>query len=231
MAIYLQKNDIIAGRITKVTDKGAFVDVGYNTLGFIPKNEYLGSIADQNHKIEEFLIIWINSYYPELILSKKKLQYSLNWTKLLKVYNENFFLFTRLLFWNKGGVLCGLEGVRAFLPKSHLPKFYKRNKVQKFYLPLKIFNYNYQSKNVILSCRSTFFKLHSKDSTLLKYGFITSIKSFGIFINIYGSRSLIHYSNLVFKNVAKNYKIGQRIKVKLIKVNSVKYHYKLCEVF
>ena len=58
---------------------------------------------------------------------------------------------------------------------------------------------------------------------LTQIGSVLAIKPFGIFLNIYGIKCLLHISeisNQKIENLMRLYRKGDRIKVKIIYVNS-----------
>lgn len=225
--------DILAGTIIGKERKEILIDLGLKHAAFLPTKEvsinlkfYPNQMLAIN-EFGEFIIINYNFNTNLTIVSLRKLHFLRLWERFKQIDFNNMILFTKLKKSIWGGKLVEFDKLNSFIPNFHLPKYYRRKSSLNKILTIKILEVKNKKYNIIGSSRLAIFK---KQSPSLYIGLtqlccITSIKPFGIFLNIYGLKCLLHISEICNKNI-KNinnfYKKGDQINVKIIYINNSK---------
>ena len=145
---------------------------------------------------------------------------------------------------NKGGLLANIDGIRTFLPVSQLsPVHYPRvnnadsgeiiGRLQKLIghkFTVKIITMDEEAGKIVVSEREAMAEERSKAIEGLaigseKEGMVTGIVKFGLFVAFDGLEGLVHISEIAWghiKNPAEFAEVGDKVKVKIIGVDSDK---------
>lgn len=145
---------------------------------------------------------------------------------------------------NKGGLLANIDGIRTFLPVSQLaPVHYPRvsnsdqgeimNRLQKYIghkFTVKIITMDEEAGKIVVSERSAMAEERAKTLETLnmdekREGMVTGVVKFGLFVAFDGLEGLVHISEIAWghvKNPAEHYNVGDKVKVKVIGVDSDK---------
>nr|YP_009399600.1 ribosomal protein S1 [Dictyomenia sonderi]ARW69206.1 ribosomal protein S1 [Dictyomenia sonderi] len=219
----LHSGDIVAGTITHNEKIGFLVDIGTDKVGYLPKEELIinfNNIIQNNlmliNTTRDFFLITENINTKQYILSIKRLDYIRAWKRIKQMYIEDIIFKLPIYHINKGGIITYLEGIQGFIPKSHVCCKIKSN------ITSKILTINDNKNQLILSNKSAQLKISSHKFKIgeLLYGKIIILKSYGLFIDIYGIKALLHISEI--GNINHNTKAfikGQLIKIKIIHLN------------
>jgi small subunit ribosomal protein S1 len=229
----VKKGDILAGTIIGKERKEILIDLGLKQASFLPNNEiyiHLNTNPTKILKIKEFgefIIIYYNFKTNLTIVSFRRLHYLKLWERFKQIDFNNMILFTQLKKSIWGGKLIEFDLLYGFLPNFHLPKYYKRKNTVSSVVKVKILEVKNKRYEIIVSSRLAIFKKQSPSLYigLIQTCYIIAIKPFGIFLNIYGLKSLLHISeisNKKIKNINNCYKKGDQIKVKIIYINNSK---------
>nr|WGH12958.1 ribosomal protein S1 [Echinothamnion sp.] len=228
----LHSGDIVAGKVIHSEKIGFLVDIGTEKIGYLPKEEIIISLKSKIHNnlilintIRDFFIIAENMNTKKYILSIKRLDYIRTWKRIKQIYIEDVIFNLKITYINKGGIITYFEGIQGFVPKSHICFVKKKSRVESITtknIKCKILTINENKNQLILSNKSAELKLslHKFKIGELLYGQIVLIKPYGLFMNIYGIKALLHISeigeinnnNIIF---IKN----QFIKIKIIHLN------------
>nr|YP_010619557.1 Ribosomal protein S1 [Xiphosiphonia pinnulata]WAX03570.1 Ribosomal protein S1 [Xiphosiphonia pinnulata] len=220
----LHSGDIVAGTITHNEKIGFLVDIGTKQVGYLPKEELIINLKStiQNHLMlinttRDFFIVTKNTNTQQCVLSIKRLDYIRAWKRIKQMYIEDIVFNLPIYQINKGGIITYLEGIQAFIPKSHICS------TRKHTIKSKILTINENKNQLILSNKSAQLKisLHKFKIGELVYGKIITLASYGLFINIYGIKALMHVSEIGKINYKTQIFIkGELIKVKIIHLNT-----------
>lgn len=227
----VKTGDILVGEVVGIERHRIILNIGLTQVGFLPKEEIPITLAlkrNQKLKVRELGEILIISYTPEtgqIILSLRRLYYLRVWKRFKQLDYPNLILSTKFIekFWN--GKLVHFDGLEIFIPNRHLSKYYRKKKFISNFLFLKILEVEDQTHRIIGSFKLTIMKNQSSciKVGLKQKGVITTIRSFGIFINILGIKCLVHISE-VPKNkkiqLKALYKPGYRVDVKVIYIDA-----------
>lgn len=145
---------------------------------------------------------------------------------------------------NKGGLIANIDGIRAFLPVSQLaPVNYPRvnnadsteiiSRLQRFIghtFTVKIMNMDEEAGKIVVSERDALSEQRAKALEDLKLGderegIVSGVVKFGLFVTFDGLEGLVHISEIAWghvKNPSEVAKLGDRVKVKVIGMDSEK---------
>nr|YP_009392368.1 ribosomal protein S1 [Osmundaria fimbriata]ARW60930.1 ribosomal protein S1 [Osmundaria fimbriata] len=235
----LNPGDIVAGTILHIESSGFLVNIGDKISGYLPKEE-IKLISEQKdnknllmmNTTREFFLVKYSFSTKQYIISIKRLDYIRAWKRIKQTNMEDIIMHVPIKHYNKGGIITSLEGIQGFIPKSHIYNIHinntenetKKKNMQYTEIPSKLLTINEKKNQLILSNKSAIFSLSAHKFKLgeLLYGQIISIKSYGLFLNIYGIKALLHISEIGFnyiKNIQLFFKLGTLIKVKVIHIN------------
>lgn len=220
--------DIIAGTIFSKEIEGYLVDIGANTVAYLPMQEISlksinKNILDTNHTIEFFILAY-NTESKQLILSLRRLQYIRAWDRIKQLKIEDIILEYYVKGINKGGVLIEIEDIQGFIPNSHLSYSINKDNILNTYIPCKFLIADEQSNQLIMSNRCARLEQITNKITIGSKitGAVAEIKSFGIFFNVYNIPALLHTSEMdktYVNNLEKYFKIGSLWKIKVIHID------------
>ncbi|WP_227936172.1 30S ribosomal protein S1 [Alkalihalobacillus deserti] len=228
--------EIVTGKVSKVEDKQAFVDVGFKVDGVVPISElsslHVEKVSDVLSVDDELELKVLKVENDELILSKRAVQAEKAWDELQQAYESGQILEVEVADVVKGGLVVDL-GVRGFIPASLV----ERHFVEDFSdykgktLRLKVAEIDQDNNKLILSQRAVLDEeledkkrtvLHSLKAGDIVEGKVQRLTDFGAFIDVGGVDGLVHISQLAHHRVDKTsdvVKEGETIKVKILSVD------------
>lgn len=206
---------IVTGKIVKVEDKQAFVDVGYKIDGIIPISElsslHVEKVADVLNVGDDVELKVIKHEEEELVLSLRQVAAEQAWAKLQETFEAGETFEAVVADVVKGGLVVDL-GVRGFIPASLV----ERHFVEDFSdykgrtLKLKVIEIEPENNKLILSQRAVLDEEANKQKQdvlrSLKQGqkltgTVQRITDFGAFVDIGGVDGLVHISQLAHHRV------------------------------
>nr|YP_010443860.1 30S ribosomal protein S1 [Vacuolaria virescens]UTE94747.1 30S ribosomal protein S1 [Vacuolaria virescens] len=220
----------IVGKIRGFEKAAALVDIGAKTNAYLPLSEIFlfqsFSIKELFfiNEVSEFILFSYNSKEKIIIISLKKLKSLLKWQRLKELSKENLITSSKIIKSNRQGKIVLLDGFKAFISNSHLPKYYRRKTPRKFEIPVKIIELTETKNKIFLTSKLAYFK---NQISFLKVqqtaiGCISQIKPYGLFINIYGLKGLLHISEISSERITSLntiFKKGQLINVNILYIN------------
>jgi len=176
----------------------------------------------------------------QILLSLDRARGEKGWRVLQQRFEEGESFDAQVSGYNKGGLLVNVEGVHAFVPLSQVvgvrPERVENGEsalgqmVGKT-LHLKVIEINRRRNRVILSERAALQEWRSQQKERLlselregdiRRGKISSIRSFGVFVDLGGADGLAHLSELSWeRNKAPEelFKVGDEIDIYIMKVD------------
>lgn len=220
----VKQNDILAGRIIGLEYTHAIVDLGLKRVAFLPLKEICSKLPKNPNEllkinlICEFLILSIDKKSGQVIISLKQIQSFYSWERLKQINFQTSVIYAKLAESVGRGKILRFNNLRIFALNLHIPKYYRRKRETKLFLPLKIVEVKDSIHTVYVNSRLALFSKLSKniDNQQTYYGTIISIRDFGIFLNILGIQCLLHISQLKIQNLALVYQSGQLILVNIL---------------
>ncbi|WP_413380455.1 30S ribosomal protein S1 [Alkalihalobacillus sp. 1P02AB] len=233
----IEVGDVISGKITKVEDKQAFVDVGYKVDGVIPISElsslHVEKVSDVLSVDDEVELKVLKLEDDELVLSKRAVQAEKAWASLQSSFETGEVIETIIADVVKGGLVVDL-GVRGFIPASLVERHY----VEDFSdykgktLRLKVVELDKDNNKLILSQRVVLDEEVEKQKKHLLQGIepgsviegtVQRLTNFGAFVDLGGVDGLVHISQLAHHRVESPSDVvseGDKVKVKVLSVDT-----------
>lgn len=239
----LSKGDIITGTVIAVTEEEVTLDLKYYAPGII-KAEEISSDPDFNltESVQigdtmEATIIRMDDGEGNLLLSRKEANDVLAWDKLNRYLEDETNLNVRIKGIVPSGVIAYVEGIRGFIPASHLSLDYVEdcNPWLGKNIDVKVITVDKSRKKLVLSAKviereKAAEEQNRKISMLVPgsivEGTVESLMPYGAFINIGGGLSgLVHISQICTRRIKKPgevLKVGQQVKAKILNTNDNK---------
>lgn len=228
-----QKGQVVRGKVFQYTSDGAYVDIGGKSPGFVPLRE--ASLASEANLTEslplqeeaEFLIISEQNEEGQVTLSCRQLQLKHAWDNIGEIAESGKSVQMRVTGVNKGGVTGEVEGLRAFIPRSHLIEKNDLDSLVGQLLTANFLEVTRETNKIVLSQRQ--FARASAITNLqqgeLSAGKVVNIKPYGVFVDLKGITGLLHIKEVSGRNVDSLnslFQIGQEIKVMVTEVDEMK---------
>jgi len=219
-----QKGQVVRGKAFSHDTNGAYVDIGAKSPAFLPLEEAsLRRVTDLSAIVPlqeecEFLILREQDADGQITLSLRELEIKQTWDRLAERRDDSQSLQVRVTGTNKGGVTVDVQGLRGFIPRSHLVERDNLDALKGQTLTASILELDQERKKLVLSNRlatrsASFSQLEIGQ---LVDGKIASIKPFGVFVEFgSGTTGLLHI-NQISKNYIESlpnlFQVGQSIK-------------------
>ena len=226
----LADNDVIIGKVVRLTDKEAIVDINFKSEGVISLNEFR---YNQGLKVGDEVEVMVDRREDksgQLQLSHKKARTLKAWDRVNELHETgeivNGFVKSR----TKGGMIVDVHGIEAFLPGSQIDvkpiKDYDQfvGKTMEF----KVVKINPEFKNVVVSHKALIeADLEGQKKEIIGQlekgqvleGTVKNITSYGVFVDLGGVDGLIHITDLSWSRVNHPSEIledGQTVKVVIL---------------
>ena len=239
--ITFNDGDVIEGTIVRIDRNEVMVDVGYKSEGVIPSKELSvrkgvnpKELVNEGDKIQA-LVLDKEDDEGRLILSVKRAVYEKAWGDIQEIANNNKSIKGTVIESVKGGLIVDI-GVRGFLPASLIDV--RRVKELTSYIgeeiEAKILELDRQRNNIVLSRKAHLEEEQSEERQGflddlqvgdVREGKISSIVSFGAFVDIGGMDGLVHVSELSWRHVENPneiVKVGDKATVKVLEIDNDK---------
>ncbi len=239
-----RRGDIVEGIVVHWSGSALIVNVGAKSEGIVHFEE-MRSLTDQDRdtlKTGEPVHVFVTDSESEggsLELSIDRARGEQGWHELQRRFDENEVFDARVTGSNKGGLLVNVEGVNAFVPLSQIVEITgdREQAIAQLVeyegrtLRFKVIEINRKRNRVILSERAAVqeWRAEQKDRLLeelqegeIRSGRITSIRSFGVFVDLGGADGLAHLSELSWErdvDPETMFSIGQTIDVYITKID------------
>ena len=228
-----QKGQVVHGKVFQLDPDGAYVDIGGKASAFVPRDEAsLRAVTDLSEVLPlsedlEFLIIRDQDAEGQVTLSRKQLEIKHIWERLAQMQENAQTVQVRVMNVNKGGVTVELQGLRGFIPRSHLVERNNLEALKGQTLTTSFLEIDRNNNKLILSqrlaTRSASFSTLELDQ--LVSGKVTGIKPFGVFVDLEGINALLHIkqvSQKFIENLEKIFQVGQQIKAVILDLDEGK---------
>jgi len=226
----LNDNDVITGKVVRLTDKEAIVDIDFKSEGVISLNEFRYNPGLKVGDDVEVMVDRREDKTGQLQLSHRKARTLKAWDRVNELHETgeivNGFVKSR----TKGGMIVDVHGIEAFLPGSQIDvkpiKDYDQfvGKTMEF----KVVKINPEFKNVVVSHKALIeADIEGQKKEIIAQlekgqvleGTVKNITSYGVFIDLGGVDGLIHITDLSWSRVNHPSEIledGQTVKVVIL---------------
>lgn len=247
----LRSGDVVNGRIVKVSPTEILVDIGYKADAVVDSRELerldrdlLASFA-VGDPVSAYIV------QPEdrdgnVVVSLQRAQQEQDWQQAEELFQTQEIFDGIVTGYNRGGAIVKVGRVRGFVPASQLSgrwqalqdndgdpeQRWARLVGQK--MRLKVLELDRQRNRLILSERAAVkdWRQEQKDRLLTELkrgdvltGTVTSLATFGAFVDIGGADGLIHLSEIAWRRLehpAEVLHVGQEVEVYVLGVDEEK---------
>ncbi len=239
--VRLKKGQLITGSVVQVTDEDVSVNIGSKSDAIIHKNEI--SMNDVNprdlFKVGDEIeaeVISLNDGEGNILLSRKRVERKLNWTKMQEnVGTEKLYKCT-IRKAVKGGVTTKIEGYSAFIPASHLSLKYVED-LKQFEgkeIEVTLIDADKRQERLVASHKSVLLREKQEQEQevwnhFVKGSHVTGVvkrlTDFGAFVDVGGVDGLLHISDLSWSRVKHPSDVvseGQELELLILNVDPAK---------
>lgn len=226
----LSETDVLVGKVVRLTDKEAIVDINFKSEGVISLNEFRYNSGLKVGDEVEVMVDRREDKTGQLQLSHKKARTLRAWDKVNEYHQSGEIVNGLVKSRTKGGMIVDVFGIEAFLPGSQIDvkpiKDYDQfvGKTMEF----KVVKINPEFKNVVVSHKALIeADIEGQKKEIIAQlekgqvleGTVKNITSYGVFIDLGGVDGLIHITDLSWSRVNHPSEIltdGQTVKVVIL---------------
>ena len=226
----------VTGNIVNISNQGEiFVDLGYKADGIIPRAEFSYNEEDDPAKLYKVGdritadVVKLNDGLGNVLLSSKKANSKIVKQDFESKVKNNCTFTEKVTSVNDNGLIVDYRGIRIFIPLSlsAIPRDEKPEDYKGKEVTFRVIEYDEASRKVIGSIRVLMDeKKQAREAEFwntvevgkMYKGTVTSLSSYGAFIDIDGIQGLLHISGMTWERDKKPsdiLQVGQEIKVKV----------------
>lgn len=245
-----QAGEIRTGVIASLSPTQILVSIGAKSEGVVSGRELDQLTTEEREALQVGQEVHVFVINPEdangnVVLSLKRAQEQISWENVEKLLESDNVIDSKIIGFNKGGLIVGVEGLRGFVPSSQISAMRRSQSTgetpeqrwQKMIgqpITVRVIEVDRERRRLILSERaaSTESRQSIKERVIEELeegkvytGRVTSLANFGAFININGADGLVHLSELSWDHIdhpREVLEVGQEVKVKVINVDREK---------
>jgi small subunit ribosomal protein S1 len=227
---------VVTGRIVRLTDEFAIVDVGLKSEGRVALKEFGPPGSKPDAKPGDLIELYVERYEDKdgaIILSREKARREEAWTTLEKAFETqqrvNGTIYGRV----KGGFTVDLGGAVAFLPGSQVDIRPVRDvaPLMGSPQPFQILKMDRTRGNIVVSRRAVLEETRAEQRSeliqglkegMILDGVVKNITDYGAFVDLGGVDGLLHVTDIAWRRInhpAEALQIGQQVKVQVIRFN------------
>ncbi len=228
---HFSPGEIVAGTVFSIEPRGALIDIGAKTAAFIPLQEMSISRIDdpaemlQPGETREFFILTEENEEGQLTLSIRRIEYMRAWERVRQLQGEDATVRSNIFATNRGGALVRIEGLRGFIPGSHISTRKPKEDLVGEELPLKFLEVDEDRNRLVLSHRRALVerKMNRLEVGEVVIGTVRGIKPYGAFIDIGGVSGLLHISEISHDHIDTPhsvFNVNDEVKVMIIDLDA-----------
>lgn len=229
----INENELVKGRVVKITEQVVVIDVGYKSEGIVPIAEFKEGdqiIVRPGDEIDVFVKqLENNEGYVELSRADAvRLQ---TWDQIEKAAREGNTITGRVTDRIKGGLRVDIGGIQAFLPGSQVDVRPVRNldSYRNKEIEIRVIKVNKKRGNIVLSRKAVLEETINNlkhqtfkdlEEGIVREGQVKNITEYGAFIDLGGIDGLLHITDMSWgriQNPNELFKVGETIQVKILK--------------
>ncbi|WP_320675353.1 30S ribosomal protein S1 [Prochlorococcus sp. MIT 1341] len=223
--------DIVNGTVFALEQKGAMIDIGAKTAAYMPLQEVSINRVEglsevlQPSEVREFFIMSEENEDGQLSLSIRRIEYQRAWERVRQLQKEDATIFSEVFATNRGGALVRVEGLRGFIPGSHISTRKAKEELVADFLPLKFLEVDEERNRLVLSHRRALVekKMNRLEVGEVVIGTVRGIKPYGAFIDIGGVSGLLHISEISHEHIETPHtvlNVNDQMKVMIIDLDA-----------
>lgn len=242
--------EIRKGTIASISPNQILISIGAKSEGVVAGKELEQLTQEERdalqvgQELDVFVIIPEDSN-GNVILSLKRAFEQIAWENVEKMIADETVLDTKIIGFNKGGLIAAVGNLRGFIPSSQISAARRaqstgdkpEQRYQKMVgqpISVRIVEVDRERRRLILSERaaSAESRAELKERVIAELeegktytGRVTSLADFGAFVNINGADGLVHLSEISWDHVThpkEALEVGQEVSVKVINIDREK---------
>lgn len=238
----LNEGDVVEGVITGVDENAVYLDINYHAQGIVRREDYSDdpSFSLQSVPVGDTVkavVLSEDDGEGNVALSVKEASKALAWETVKRYMEEGTVLTLKVGGIVNKGVIVYVEGLRGFIPASHLDIGYVEdtNTYLGKTVDAKVITADEAKDRLVLSVKDVLFdrrreekeqKINAVVPGSILSGKVETLKPYGAFIDLGdGLSGLVHISQIANKRIespGEVLKAGQEVKVKVLKVENGK---------
>jgi small subunit ribosomal protein S1 len=228
---HFNPGDVVPGTVFSLEPRGALIDIGAKTAAFLPIQEMSISRIDNSDEVlrpgetREFFILTEENEEGQLTLSIRRIEYMRAWERVRQLQTEDATVRSAIFATNRGGALVRIEGLRGFIPGSHISTRKPKEDLVGEELPLKFLEVDEDRNRLVLSHRRALVerKMNKLEVGEVVIGTVRGIKPYGAFIDIGGVSGLLHISEISHNHIETPHtvlNVSDEVKVMIIDLDA-----------
>ena len=239
----IQEGDVIKGTVIGVNEEEVTLDLKYYTQGIIKatdmSNDPAFSVMTDGHEgdVIEASVVKMDDGQGNILLSRKEANEVLAWDVLTGYLEEKKAVTVKVNEVVNAGVVAYLEGIRGFIPASHLALSYVENldEYKGKMLEVRVITVDQEKEKLVMSAREILREKEKEahdhkvamivPGTVME-GTVESLQPYGAFVDLKdGLSGLVHISQISQRRIKKPsevLKVGDKVKVKILNTNDGK---------
>jgi small subunit ribosomal protein S1 len=203
----INENEVVTGTIVGINDRDIILNIGFKSDGLVSASEFR-DLPDL--KVGDQVEVYVEEQEDaqgQLILSRKKAKIVKAWEKIDSALANDEIIEGTVKRRTKGGLICDIHGVEAFLPGSQIDV----KPIRDFdvfvgkKMEVKVVKINYANDNVVVSHKVLIEKdleeqkariLNNLEKGQVLEGVIKNMTNFGVFIDLGGVDGLLHITDI-----------------------------------
>ncbi len=209
---FVNELDVIEGKVTRITERDAIIDINSKSEGVISLNEFRYNPNLAVGDVVEVLVDKREDVSGQLVLSHKKARVIKAWDRVINAQETGEVVNGFVKCRTRGGMIVDVFGIEAFLPGSQIDVKPIRNYDQYVdkTMEFKVVKINHEFKNVVVSHKALIeadIEIQKKEiiSKLEKgqvlEGIVKNVTSYGVFIDLGGVDGLVHITDLSWSRI------------------------------
>ncbi len=231
------EGSVVTGRVVRLTDEFAIVDVGLKSEGRVALKEFAAPGQAPEVKPGDLVELFVERYEDRdgsIVLSREKARREEAWTNLERAFSEQKRVDGTIYGRVKGGFTVDLGGAVAFLPGSQVDIRPVRDVAPLMGTPqpFQILKMDRARGNIVVSRRAVLEETRAEQRSeliqglkegMILDGVVKNITDYGAFVDLGGVDGLLHVTDIAWRRInhpSEALQIGQQVKVQVIRFNS-----------
>jgi small subunit ribosomal protein S1 len=245
-----QSGEIRKGTIASIGPGQILVSIGAKSEGIVSGRDLEQLTPEERGALQVGQEISVYVVNPEdssgnVVLSLKRAQEQMSWDSAEKMISDESVTESKIVGFNKGGLIVLVGGLRGFVPASQISAARRSQatgdtpeqrwqKVVGQPISVRIIEVDRERRRLILSERAASAEsrasikervINELEEGRVYNGRVTSLADFGAFVNINGADGLVHLSELSWDRLQhprEILEVGQEVQVKVINIDREK---------
>ena len=228
---------VVSGKVVRLTDEFAIVDVGLKSEGRVALKEFAAPGMKPEVEPGDVVELYVERYEDReglIVLSREKARREEAWTSLERAFEGNQRVNGTIYGRVKGGFTVDLGGAMAFLPGSQVDIRPVRDvgPLMGSPQPFQILKMDRARGNIVVSRRAVLEETRAEQRSeliqglkegMILDGVVKNITDYGAFVDLGGVDGLLHVTDIAWKRINhpnEALQIGQQVRVQVIRFNS-----------